>query len=199
MNQFRKCAIAGCSNGLKGGATRYCSLKCSAQAQKKSRGQCLSGCGNLGKLYRTRYCSISCAHGHRYRCRAETFFMDGGGHGYVSPQFLARILRDYYGERCLRCGWSKRHPKTGRVPVEVEHIDGNWENNRLTNLTLLCPNCHALTPTFRALNRGRGRAYRLTARKNLTGSDSRQSVLPCTLKEEVFKPRSRQLELLLPT
>jgi hypothetical protein len=125
--------------------------------------------------------------------------MDGGARGHVSPHFLARVLRDYYGERCLRCGWSKRHVKTGKVPVEVEHIDGNWENNRLTNLTLLCPNCHALTLTFRALNRGRGRAYRLTGRKNMTEPDSPQSASPCSSEREVFQPLSRQLELLLPT
>jgi hypothetical protein len=44
--------------------------------------------------------------------------------------------------------------------VEVEHIDGNWRNNLPENLTLLCPNCHALTPTFRGLNRGHGRPGR---------------------------------------
>jgi hypothetical protein len=52
------------------------------------------------------------------------------------------------------------------VPVEVEHIDGDWRNNRVENLKLLCPNCHALTATFRALNRGRGRAKRLGGREN---------------------------------
>jgi predicted HNH restriction endonuclease len=42
----------------------------------------------------------------------------------------------------------------------VEHIDGNYENDREKNLTLLCPNCHSLTPTFRALNRGNGRTIK---------------------------------------
>ncbi len=49
---------------------------------------------------------------------------------------------------------------TGRIPVEIEHIDGDWTNNLPSNLTLLCPNCHSLTPTYRALNRGRGRDWR---------------------------------------
>jgi hypothetical protein len=31
---------------------------------------------------------------------------------------------------------------------------------------LLCPNCHSLTDTFRALNRGRGRPKRLGGREN---------------------------------
>jgi predicted HNH restriction endonuclease len=50
--------------------------------------------------------------------------------------------------------------------VEVEHIDGNWRNNQPSNLTLLCPNCHSLTPTYRALNWGRGREYRAGGRAN---------------------------------
>lgn len=39
------------------------------------------------------------------------------------------------------------------IPLELEHIDGNHDNNKLENLTLLCPNCHALTPTYRRRNK----------------------------------------------
>lgn len=35
------------------------------------------------------------------------------------------------------------------IPLELEHIDGNSENNTLANLKMLCPNCHAQTPTYR--------------------------------------------------
>ena len=83
-----------------------------------------------------------------------------------STRFLRAYLVRRLGERCQHCGWNERHPMTGRVPVEVEHIDGRWENNNPNNLTLLCPNCHSLTTTYRALNRGRGRAARLGGRAN---------------------------------
>lgn len=196
----RTCAITGCNRQLGRGA-KYCSLKCVQFAQKKSRSACLSGCGNMAKLHRTRYCSLSCATAHRYRRRAEAFFARGGIYGYVHPQFLARALRDYYGERCLRCGWSNRHEKTGKVPVEVEHIDGDWQNNRLTNLTLLCPNCHALTPTFRGLNRGRGRAHRLMRYKNRPIPAA--AAFPAMQKRpphlQVFDLPLMQLQLLPPT
>jgi hypothetical protein len=109
------------------------------------------------------------------------------------------------GERCSRCGWKERHPKTNRVPVEVEHIDGNWENNLPGNLTLLCPNCHSLTETFRGLNRGRGRARRLGGRENplptgpLTpGEKSRIARLP-TLLPQGQDSGLGQLPLLPPT
>jgi ribosomal protein S27E len=74
------------------------------------------------------------------------------------------VLR--FGERCYNCGWAVRHPTAGKVPLEVEHVDGNFANNRVDNLKLLCPNCHSLTTTFRALNRGKARPYRLGGRKN---------------------------------
>ncbi|MGH7716001.1 MAG: HNH endonuclease signature motif containing protein [Vulcanimicrobiaceae bacterium] len=92
------------------------------------------------------------------------------GNERPNPQvksFLRWAVIRYLGfEACSRCGWAERHPTTGRIPVEVEHIDGDWRNNRPANLTLLCPSCHALTPTYRALNWGRGRQTRLGGRSN---------------------------------
>lgn len=38
------------------------------------------------------------------------------------------------------------------IPLELEHINGINNDNRLENLTLLCPNCHAQTPTYRGKN-----------------------------------------------
>ncbi|MFH8440790.1 HNH endonuclease signature motif containing protein [Streptomyces sp. NPDC018026] len=60
-------------------------------------------------------------------------------------------------ERCALCGndgmWHG-HP----IPLEVDHVDGDWRNNRIENLRLLCPNCHSITDTYRG--RGKGRAHR---------------------------------------
>ena len=48
---------------------------------------------------------------------------------------------------CKRTTWLKQP-----MPLELDHIDGNPRNNQLANLRLLCPNCHALTPTYRGKN-----------------------------------------------
>jgi Zn finger protein HypA/HybF involved in hydrogenase expression len=65
-----------------------------------------------------------------------------------------------YDNKCARCGWAEINPTSGKIPLEVEHIDGNYKNTTEENLTLLCPNCHALTPTYRSLNIGHGRKER---------------------------------------
>ncbi|MED7824878.1 HNH endonuclease signature motif containing protein [Streptomyces chiangmaiensis] len=57
-------------------------------------------------------------------------------------------------EQCALCG---REPfwRSRPLPLEVDHLDGNWRNNRLENLRLLCPNCHSATDTYRGRNKGR--------------------------------------------
>jgi|HubBroStandDraft_5_1064220.scaffolds.fasta_scaffold00577_11 hypothetical protein len=199
IGQLRKCSIAGCGNELKYGALKYCSIKCSHVAQKRPMTVFHRSRRNGVEPPRGQRCMSDCIRWHTYRCRAESFLESGGVFGYVAPQFLSRVLKDYYGERCLKCGWSRRHPKTGKVPIEVEHIDGNWQNSRLTNLTLLCPNCHALTPTFRALNRGHGRAHRLSASTSTEIFPDLMGSAPACLTLEVFERTPRQLEFLLPT
>jgi 5-methylcytosine-specific restriction endonuclease McrA len=74
---------------------------------------------------------------------------------------MKKYLIEKYGEKCMECGWDEKHPITGNVPIELEHIDGNSKNNELKNLKLLCPNCHSLTPTYKALNKGNGRHNRM--------------------------------------
>jgi len=53
-----------------------------------------------------------------------------------------------------QCSWCKGRTWLGKeIPLELDHIDGDNENNNLENLRLLCPNCHAQTPTYRGRNR----------------------------------------------
>ena len=63
--------------------------------------------------------------------------------------------------KCTRCGWGEVNPATGKVPVQIHHKDGDCTNNKEDNLEVLCPNCHSLTSTYGAINKGSGRFNRL--------------------------------------
>jgi hypothetical protein len=77
--------------------------------------------------------------------------------GVMVSSHIRKYLFKKYKSKCSECGWHKIHPITRRIPLEIDHLDGNWKNNCESNLRLICPNCHSLSPNFRALNKGRGR------------------------------------------
>jgi hypothetical protein len=62
-------------------------------------------------------------------------------------------LKDRCCEMCGRRRWLGR-----QIPLELDHVNGDRTDNRFANLRLLCPNCHALTPTYRGRNIGADRA-----------------------------------------
>lgn len=99
-----------------------------------------------------KYCSLECQLEYQMNVRISA--------NTASNKTLKLFLIKNHGDKCMRCGWCEKNPITNKVPIELEHIDGNSENNNLDNLELLCPNCHSLTPTYKALNRGKGRHKR---------------------------------------
>lgn len=56
-------------------------------------------------------------------------------------------------QACELCGWAQRSID-GRIPVELDHINGDRFDNRIENLRILCPNCHSLQLTHRGKNIG---------------------------------------------
>jgi hypothetical protein len=128
--------------------------------------QCLFCSKALIRRSQLKYCSQRCQATAKYdkSIRDWKVGIKSGSLGIktrIISDFLRRYLFEKYNDKCSQCGWSKRNPVSGKIPLEVDHIDGNSENNLEENLRLLCPNCHSLTPHFRNLNKGKGRKWRM--------------------------------------
>lgn len=84
--------------------------------------------------------------------KLEEVIFDGKYKGYSRKRIKERLLIEGYKEhKCEECNLKEWNNKP--IPIELEHIDGNGRNNLLENLKLLCPNCHAQTPTYRGKNK----------------------------------------------
>jgi hypothetical protein len=59
-------------------------------------------------------------------------------------RLLEAGLKEHRCERCLNTEWLGRP-----IPLELHHIDGDRTNNALSNIELLCPNCHSFTGNYR--------------------------------------------------
>ncbi|MFD3945827.1 HNH endonuclease [Streptomyces sp. NPDC058579] len=90
----------------------------------------------------------------RRRTPAEILTMDTSAHPLRAQRDRLRsaMLEVGVEERCALCGieavWLGEP-----LPLEVDHVGGDWRDNRIENLRLLCPNCHSTTDTYR----GRGK------------------------------------------
>ena len=75
------------------------------------------------------------------------------GSNYKSYRLKNRLidegLKSYQCERCNNTKWLDNP-----IPLELHHINGVNNDNRIENLQLLCPNCHALTDNYRGKNKG---------------------------------------------
>ena len=80
----------------------------------------------------------------------EQLIAAGAATGEIRKRLISSGRRQHRCETCERTAWCGRP-----IPLELDHIDGDRDNNDLTNLRLLCPNCHAQTPTYRGRNIGR--------------------------------------------
>jgi hypothetical protein len=140
---------------------------CSMPNPKKERNNCRA-CGKETARSGYKYCSNACQHEYQYQEYIQGW-KRGERLGFIKmgvvSRHLKRYLREKYGNKCCVCGWCSINVVTGLVPLVADHIDGNWRNNKEENLRLVCPNCDSLSPTYAALNKGRGRNHRVISRR----------------------------------
>ncbi len=126
----------------------------------------MSNCLNCNALLdnkRKKYCSNKCQKEYEYKTYINDWKLgrNNGMRGkYQLSMHIRRYIFEKYDNKCAVCGWSKVNPYTKMIPLEIEHKDGNFENNSEDNLILLCPNCHSLTSTYKGANVNCGRKER---------------------------------------
>ena len=124
-------------------------------------------CGGRVRINAAKYCSRECyLIGDSAKWRAQIqVWLDGDPSLVTSKNGELKVtarnfLKKEAQNKCSICGWGVPHPVDGIVPLNIDHIDGDPTNHHIENLTVLCPNCHSLTPTYGAKNRGNGRKNR---------------------------------------
>lgn len=138
----------------------FCSRSCSAtfhnRGVRRYEGN-LPNCLNCNKLLsesRRKYCSAKC---QAEKTKKETWEEIKSGN-ITNHACIKRHLLEQFGYICNIC---KTETWCGqKVPLVLDHIDGNSENNNLDNLRLVCGNCDMQLPTYKSKNKDNGRAFR---------------------------------------
>ncbi len=127
----------------------FCSRSCSAKYNNRGNrrhGKPDTACAQCGSATRNiKFCSNKCN---------SKFTKEKHNRLVVEGRSSNKVARRYLQENfnhCNECGipkfWNNK-PLT----LQCDHIDGDCTNNQLSNLRLLCPNCHTQTKTYGSKN-----------------------------------------------
>ena len=134
---------------------------------------CGRECGKNSK----HYCSIKCNKQDKYDIYITNWkknTVDGSKNKYrdALSGHIRKYITEKYKNMCSICGWNEINLFTKKVPLQIDHIDGNHLNNSEENLRLVCPNCHSLTETYGGANRGNGRKFRYKRESYHNGNEA---------------------------
>lgn len=78
---------------------------------------------------------------------------------FPSHKLKLRLFRaNLKPQHCEECHWAQK-TSDGYLPLELDHVNGDHNDNRLENLRILCPNCHSLKPTHTGRNKRKKVVY----------------------------------------
>lgn len=96
------------------------------------------------------YCTIVCQQRYQTEIKIKNSTL-----GHVACKAYLLRTRGWRCEICKLSEWLGN-----KIPLVLDHIDGNGLNNNIHNLRLVCGNCDMLLPTYKKRNVGKGRSYR---------------------------------------
>ena len=138
--------------------TKFCSEKCSIEyksTNKQSNKISICHCGNIIKTLNKSFCSNQC---FQHKKMKDKYNLMKTKNIPIGPNSLRNIMLyvcDNKCEICNRAEWNNQP-----IPVVIDHIDGHSNNNKLSNLRIICCNCDALLPTYKGRNKNSDRQSR---------------------------------------
>jgi hypothetical protein len=95
-----------------------------------------------------KYCSNQCQMSYRWTNETLPSIISGDCN---NKKALKKFLRENRGDKCEICQCPPIHNNKPLV-LQLDHINGDSDDNSVANLRLLCPNCHSQTETFGSKN-----------------------------------------------
>ncbi len=143
-------------------SNKFCNASCAGSFNIKLISKEKNFCLNCGKEIpiKGKYCSLQCQ--GQYRVKQKFIKIEESGYfpaNQTTNDTDLRNVRKYligkYGHKCSICGLSEWMGQP--IPLVADHIDGDTTNHKVENFRMVCENCNAQLPTYKAKNKhGRG-------------------------------------------
>jgi hypothetical protein len=99
------------------------------------------------------------------KCQGEYLIKQRFTKGVKFKQTMRKYLIEHSTYKCSICGISEWNGK--EITLQVDHIDGDNQNNTFENLRFVCPNCHTQTDTWGVNNISEEGRKRLSTNKKI--------------------------------
>lgn len=117
-----------------------------------------NNCFNEFERDRThKFCCLKCSHEFKFK-QTVARLDNSNNFSIVEVRSIRKYLIFKFGNKCQIC--NREVWNTEKIPLVLDHIDGDSSNWLKGNIRMICPNCDAQLPTYKSRNRGKGRFSR---------------------------------------